>query len=330
MSFIWPSMLISLLLVPILAAKYIRLTNKPKNTSKENDPMNWLQTSSGTVPGRRRHLPELLFGLGLTVLFVGMARPEVEVDLPRIEGTVILAFDVSNSMAAEDMEPSRMEAAKSAAKLFVENQPSTIRLGVVVFSNGGLILQPPTDNQTDVLAAIDRLTPDGATSVGQGIFSALNAIAGEKLAIDPESISEDSSEIDIGHFPSAVVLLLTDGENTSSVDPLEIAQLAANAGVRIYPVGIGTTEGIVLELDGYQVLTQLNELQLEQIASLTNGTYYHADNQESLQEVYETVDLQLTVRGDKLEVTALFAGLSLLILLIGGTLSLLWFGRMPI
>jgi Ca-activated chloride channel family protein len=330
MIFLWPWMLISILFVPVLAASYIRLTRKTEQTKADNDPMNWLQTSAGKIPGTRRHLPGILFLLGLTVLLVGMARPEMEVDLPRIEGTVILAFDVSNSMSAKDIEPSRMEAAKSAAKIFVENQPSTIQLGVVAFSNGGFVLQPPTNDQSAVLAAIDRLTPQGATSLGQGIFSSLNAITGEAISINPDEITEETPQIDIGHFPSAVVLMLTDGENTSSPDPLEIAQLAADAGVRIYPVGIGSPEGTVLEIDGYNVITQLNEIQLQQIASLTNGSYYYAEDQESLQEIYDSVDLQLTIRGDKIEVTALFAGLSLLILLIGSGLSLLWFGRMPI
>jgi Ca-activated chloride channel family protein len=126
------------------------------------------------------------------------------------------------------------------------------------------------------------------------------------------------------------VLLLTDGENTSSPDPLAVAQLAADAGVRIYPVGIGSPAGAVIELDGYQVQTQLNEPLLEAIASLTNGAYFQADDQETLNEIYDTVDLQLTIKGEKTEVTALFAGLGLLVFIIAGMLSLIWFGRMPV
>jgi len=190
-------------------------------------------------------------------------------------------------------------------------------------------VQPPTDDQTAVLATIDRLTPQGATSLGQGIFSSLNAIAGEAIPIDPEALEEGVPSLEIGDYSSAVVLLLTDGENTSSPDPLEIAQLAAEAGVRIYPVGIGSVEGSVLNIEGFNILSQLNETTLEEIASLTNGSYYHAADEDMLQEIYENVDLQLTISGEKMEVTAIFAGLSLLFLLIGGALSLLWFGRMP-
>ena len=126
------------------------------------------------------------------------------------------------------------------------------------------------------------------------------------------------------------MLLLTDGENTESPDPLEIAQLAAEAGVRIYPVGIGSAEGTVIQLEGFNVLTQLNEPTLQEIASLTNGSYYHAEDEETLYEIYDTIDLQLATRGEKTEVTALFAGLGLLFFLVGGLLSLFWFGRMPL
>jgi Ca-activated chloride channel family protein len=330
MTFIWPWMLLFLVLIPLLIGAYVWLFRKRQQTAPDLGPLSLVQNTTGDIPGKQRHLPPLFFLLGLTFLFFSLSRPEVFVDLPRIEGTVILAFDVSNSMAADDLEPTRMDAAQTAAKAFVEKQPSTIDLGVVAFSNGGLVVQPPTNDQTLVLETIDRLTPQGATSLGQGIFSALNAIAGEAIAIEPEALEEGATSIEIGHFPSAVVLLLTDGENTSALDPLAIAQLAAEAGVRVYPVGIGSKEGTILQIDGYNVSTRLDETALQAIASLTNGTYYHAEDAPALQEIYENVDLQLTIRGEKTEVTAIFAGISLLFFLIGGILSLLWFGRMPL
>jgi len=329
MTFIWPWMLISLLLIPLFVGGYVLLLRQRQRAATALGPMSLVQSGSGRNLGRRRHIPTVLFLMGLTLLLFGLARPEMFVDLPRLEGTVILAFDVSNSMTAEDLEPSRMEAAKTAARSFVEKQPSTVQIGVVAFSNGGLVVQPPTDDQTAVLATIDRLSPQGATSLGHGIFSALNAIAGEAISIDPEALEEGAPPLEIDHVSSAVVLLLTDGENTSAADPLEIAQLAAEAGVRIYPVGIGSVEGSVLQIEGFSILSQLNETTLQEIASLTNGQYYHAEDEESLQEIYENVDLQLTISGEKMEVTSIFAGLSLLFLLIGGALSLLWLGRMP-
>jgi Ca-activated chloride channel family protein len=259
----------------------------------------------------------------------GLARPEMIVRLPRVEGTVILAFDVSRSMAADDLEPTRIEAAKAAARKFVENQPSTIRIGVVAFSNGGLVVQVPADDRAETLATIDRLSPQSSTSLGQGIFSSLNAIAGEAIAIDATALEQQQQPIQIGNYPSAVILLLTDGQNTGPPDPLEIAQIAAEAGVRIYPVGIGSLEGAVIEIDGFNMLTQLDETLLKEIANLTNGEYFQAEDEESLQAIYENVDLQLTMKEEKAEITAVIAGLSLILLIIGGALSLFWFGRVP-
>jgi Ca-activated chloride channel family protein len=331
MTFIWPWMLLTLLLIPLFVGGYIRLRRKQQLAATEAlGPLGLVQDSLGRTPGRRRHIPALFSLLGLTLLFFGLARPEMFVDLPRVEGTVILAFDVSNSMTADDLEPTRMEAAKAAARTFVENQPSTVLIGVVAFSNGGLVVQPPTDDQAAVLAAIDRLSPQGATSLAQGVFTSLNAIAGKPISVDPAALEEGVPSLDIGDYPSAVVLLLTDGEDTASVDPLEIAQLAAEAGVRIYPVGIGSPEGAVLQIDGFSILSQLNETTLKEIASLTNGSYYRSDDEHSLQEIYRNVDLRLTISGEKMEVTAILAGLSMAFLLLGGALSLLWFGRMPL
>jgi Ca-activated chloride channel family protein len=330
MTFIWPWMLVSLFIVPVFVWGYLRLYKKRKQASAALGPLSQVQSGSGSGPGRRLHTPPVLYMVGLTLLLFGLARPEMVVELPRVEGTVILALDVSNSMAADDLEPTRMEAAKEAAKAFVENRPSTIQVGIVAFSNGGLVIEPPTYEQAELLATIERLTPQGATSLGQGIFSSLNAIVGEPIPVDPEAMDEEVPSLEIGYYPSAVVLLLTDGEQTSSPDPLLIAQLAAEAGVRIYTVGIGSPEGAILKTEGFSVLTQLNEAMLQEIADLTNGSYYYAEDEEALQEIYNNVDLQLTISGEKTEVTAIFAGLSLVFFLIGGALSLLWFGRMPL
>jgi Ca-activated chloride channel family protein len=267
--------------------------------------------------------------LGLVLIIIGLARPEMAVSLPRVEGTVILAFDVSNSMLADDLVPTRIEAAKAAARTFVENQPGTVLVGVVAFSNGGLVVQPPTDNQADVLATIERLTPQGGTSLGQGIFTSLSAIAGEPVTLDEAALEEGIPRLEMGEIGSAVIVLLTDGENTGPPEPLQVAQVAAEARVRIYPIGIGSSEGAILEVDGFSILTQLHEIPLQEIAGLTNGTYYHAEDEAALQEIYENIDLRLVVRGEKMEVTAIFAAIGLLVWLIGGALSMWWLGRVP-
>lgn len=333
MTFIWPWMLPALLLVPLLVVFYLRLLRQRRETADRLGPLGIVQNRSGRVVGRRRHLPPALYLVGLTCLLFGLARPELPVSLPRVEGTVILAFDVSNSMLADDLAPNRIEAAKVAARTFVENQPSTIRIGVVAFGNGGLVVQPPTNVREDVLAAIARITPQGGTSLGQGIFTALNAVAGKPLGADaalPEGdLPAEMPALEIDDYSSAVIVMLTDGENTRAPDPLDVAQLAAEAGVRIYPVGIGSADGAVLEVDGFNVVTRLDEAALEAIASVTNGAYYRAQDTEALQDIYKAIDLQLTVKGEEIEVTSILAGIAALFLLVGAGLSMIWFGRVP-
>jgi Ca-activated chloride channel homolog len=329
MTLVWPWMLLALLLVPLLAVLYWRLLRRQEQAGSALGPLG----VASNPAGRRRHLPPALYLAGIPFLLFGLARPELAISLPRVEGTVVLAFDVSNSMLADDLEPSRIEAAKAAARAFVEEQLGTIQIGVVAFSNGALIVQPPTNMQADILEAIGRITPQGATSLGQGIFTSLNAIAGKPIGEDdtlPEDVQmEDLPPIEIDDYSSAVIILLTDGENTSAPDPLDVAQLAADAGVRIYPVGIGSAEGAVLELDGFNILTQLNEPLLEDIARVTNGAYYRAGDADTLREIYQTIDLQLTIKGERMEATSVLAGIGAFLFLIAGGLSMVWFGRVP-
>jgi Ca-activated chloride channel family protein len=322
-------MLFTLLLLPLLVWLYFRLLRRRKRSVAQLGPLAVAQDSSQRSVGKRRHIPPLLFLFGLALLLLGLARPQMIVNLPRVEGTVILAFDVSHSMAAADLEPSRIAAAKSAARSFVEKQPSTIKIGVVAFSNGGLVVQQPTADQTAVLATIDRLSPQGGTSLGHGIFTSLNAIAGEAIALEETSLEESAVALQIDDYSSAVIVLLTDGENTGAPEPLDVAQVAAEAGVRVYPVGIGSPEGTIIEIDGFNILTQLDEPALQQIASVTNGTYYHAADKDSLNTIYDNVDLQFTISGEKMEITSIIAGVSLLFILAAAALSLLWFGRIP-
>lgn len=330
MTLIWPWMLLSLLLVPLMAGLYLWLLRRRQRAAADLGPLGQVQSSAG----RRRHAPPAFYLLGLTLVLFALARPEMPVSLPRVEGTVILAFDVSNSMLADDIEPTRIEAAREAARLFAENQPSTVQIGVVAFGNGGLIVQPPTNAQADVLAAIDRVSPQGGTSLAQGIFTALNAIAEEPIALgdeglDVETAPEELPAIEIGDHSSAVILMLTDGENTGGADPLAIAQLAAEAGVRVYPVGIGSQEGAVLEVDGFNVHTRLDEQGLQEIAAVTNGAYYRAADADTLRQIYREIDLRMTIKGDQREATSIFAGAGALFFLIGGVLAMFWFGRVP-
>ena len=253
--------------------------------------------------------------------------------LPRMEGTVVLAFDVSASMAADDVEPTRMDAAKSAAHAFVERRPSTVKIGVVAFGEGGLVVQPPTDDGHAIGATIDRLVPESGTSLGRGILTALNVVSstpavaqGLEERLSPAPSREPAPR---GAFAPAIVVLLTDGENTDPPDPLEAAQAAIDRGVRVYTVGLGTTEGVTLEIDGFNVSTRLNEAVLQEIALLTEGAYFKVETVEDIPSIYEELDTEFVVDPIETELTSILGGVGALVLLAGGVLSLLWFGRMP-
>src|SRR5919205_892109 len=177
MSFIWPAMLICLVLVPLFVAAYLRLQRRRRQHAASYGSFGVLGQAASQRLGWRRHLPPALFLAGLTILIVALARPQTLLSLPRVEGRVILAFDVSGSMAADDLKPTRMEAAKAAARDFVQRQPRTVKIGVVAFSDSGFATQAPTNDQDTILAALNRLTPQRGTSLAHGIQAALNAIA---------------------------------------------------------------------------------------------------------------------------------------------------------
>jgi Ca-activated chloride channel family protein len=339
MTFLWPAMLGGLTLIPLLVVGYILMLQRRRRLVAEyGDPALVRPAAGGgrAAAGRavRRHLPAAIFLAALIILIVALARPQTLVSLPRVEGTIILAFDVSGSMAADDLKPSRIEAAKTAARAFIERQPPSVQIGVVSFSEGGFAIQPPTDDQGAVLAAINRLAVQKGTSLASGIQAALNAIAvslNPPLALSNRSLTPVPSPTPVpkGTTTSAVIVLLTDGENTQAPDPRTAAQAAADRGVRVYTVGIGSTEGATLQLDGFTVRSRLDEATLQEIAQLTGGTYYNAENETELQAIYDHLNPQLVIKPQKTEVTALFAGAGILVLLIGGTLSLLWLGRLP-
>lgn len=329
MSFIWPSMLIFLLLAPLAIVAYVVMVGRREATVVALGTVRSANAPSSRPMRRRRHIPAALFLLAIVLLLAALARPTISVALPHQEGTVILAFDASNSMIADDLEPSRMVAAKQAASVFVGDQPSTIQIGVVAFSLGGLIVQQPTNVQADVLAAINRLAPEGGTSLAEGIFTSLRAIAGEPIVLDEAALEGDFQNVDIGYFGSAVIVILSDGENTSEPSPLLMAQLAANAGVKVFPIGLGSADGATVEIDGFRVATSLNEALLEEIAGITGGTYSTATDAEELREIYDTIDLRLSIDGEDAEITSLVAALALVLFVIGGVLTMTWFGRLP-
>ncbi len=325
-------MLFCLALVPLFVVLYIRMQQRRRRLAASYGALG-LGLAAGHQPGFRRHVPPALFLAGLTILIVALARPQTVVSLPRVEGTVILAFDVSGSMAADDLKPARMDAAKAAARDFVQRQPSTVQIGVVAFSDSGFATQAPTNDRDPILAAINRLTPQRGTSLARGIQASLNAIAagtGQAARLyDNRTATPTPTPVPAGTYTSAVIVLLTDGENNEPPDPLAVAQMAADRGIRIYTVGVGSPGGTTLHINGFTVRTRLDEATLQAISQRTGGTYYNAANAQDLRAIYDHLDPQLVIKPEKTEVTSIFAGASILVLLIGGTFSLLWFSRLP-
>lgn len=327
MTFQDPAALGALIVVPVLVVGYLWLVRRRALDQQSLGTMAGAATSSGRVLGWRRHVVPVLVLLGIVVLLVALARPQATIDLPHRQATVVLAFDVSSSMKAKDVAPTRMAAAKKAARTFVSAQPSDIRIGVVAFSDSANVLQPPTRSRQDVLDAIDRLSPDGSTALGRGILTSLSSITGHTITLNRKALQEGGRQPDVKFVGSAAIVLLTDGDNTAQLDPRTMAPVAAQAGVRIFPVGIGSANGTVVDVDGYSVATALDADLLRSIARESGGTYFAAGDAATLQRIYSSLDLKLTTVGHDTEITAIFAGVALVLILAAAGCSMRWYGR---
>ena len=328
MSFIWPWVLLALAALPVCVYLYVLLQRKRARDAASLGALGTVQEGAVNAVGRRRHIAPVVFLIAVGLLAVASARPQITLPVPRMEGVVVLAIDVSSSMVADDVEPTRMEAAKMAAKSIVDRRPASARIGIVAFGEGGLIVNPPTDDDQALYATIDRLEPSSGTSLGTGIQTALNLALSASGPGSAESAADDEPG-PRGAFAPAVIVLLTDGENTEAPEPLEVAQAAIERGVRVHTVGIGTEDGTIIEVDGFNLFTQLNEPVLQEIAQLSEAEYFEVEAVEDLASVYEGLETEFKVDPTEVEVTSAFGGIGALLLLAGGALSLLWFGRMP-
>ena len=330
MSFVWPWVLVSLLAIPLCVFAYVRFQEKRSRDAASLGTLGIVREGAArhSGPGWRRHVPPIIFLVGVALLATASARPEIEIPLPRMEGTVLLAFDVSSSMAADDVEPTRMDVAKTVGRNLVEQRPSSAQIGVVAFGEGGLILQQPTDDDEALLATINRLVPQSGTSLGRGILTALNMVYPEADLSTGGAASLDGSAPRTVLAP-AVIVLLTDGENTDPPDPLDAAQMAIERGVRVHTIGLGTSEGTVVEIDGFNLFTSLNEPVLQEVALLAEGEYFKIEELDDAPPVYEELETEFVVESREIEVTSILGAVSMLLLLVGGGLSLLWFGRAP-
>jgi Ca-activated chloride channel homolog len=341
MEFFWPTALAGLVLVPLFVAAYLWLLSRRRRYAVRYASLSLVREALGKTPSWRRHVPPalLLFALGLMI--VGFARPYTTVTVPSQEGTVILAMDVSGSMLADDIKPSRIEVSKSAAKAFVAKQGEHVKIGVVAFAADASIVQSPTLDKDLVIQAIDRLRTQRATAIGRGILISLDAIFENSedelpsvkwlrpdLARQFEPAQTAAPRIP-GSIPkaAATIVLLTDGQNNQYPPPLTIIDEAIDRGVRVYTIGFGTAAGTVLRLGGRGVRVGLDEDVLKQVAKLTDAEYFNATNEQELRSVYENLSTELVFRKEKTEVTALFTGAAALVTVLAAALSLAWFGR---
>jgi Ca-activated chloride channel family protein len=351
MEFIWPGLLGLLLAVPALVAVYVWAQRRRARFALRYSSLQLMRDALDKRSSLRRHIPPFFFLLGITAMLVGVARPVALVSVPAQEATVILAIDVSRSMSARDIQPYRLAAAKAAAEAFVEQQTPTTRIGVVSFSANADIVQMPTTDREAVLAAVDRLNLGTRTAIGSAILTSLDAIFGNP-AVGASSSTQDMTggptptptPVPEGYHVPAIIILLTDGRSNTGPLPLESAQIAASRGVRIYTVGVGTTQGGTIQGGpggggpfggdrfgggGFGFRADLDENTLKEIATITDAKYFHASEAEELMSIYQSLNTQLIVETQRMELTAWFTGAAMLFLLIGGTLSLFWFNRLP-
>ena len=324
MSFLWPEFLWLLLALPACIAAYLFILKRRKSALRLAN-LSLLKEAMGGHARWRRHLPPALMLVALGAMIAAIARPAAVVTLPSSHETVVLAIDVSGSMRANDVQPSRLEAAQAAAREFVAGQPRSTRIGIVAFAGSAALVQPPTTNRSDILAAIQSLQLQNATAVGSGLLVSLKAIfPQEEFDVRQEP---RTAPIPPGSYTAAAIILLSDGQTTAGPDPVEAARLAAARGVRVFTVGVGTEGGQIVTGEGWSMRVRLDEEALKAIADLTRAEYFYAGNAVDLKKVYQSLRSKLVLEKKETEVTAIFSALAALTVLLSAGLSLLWFNR---
>jgi len=345
MTFLWPQFLWLLLALPLLVLLYLWLLRRRRALALRYASLSIVKEALGKGPGLRRHIPPVLFLLALAAMLLAAARPFAVVTLPSDQETIILAMDVSGSMRATDVKPNRLVASQVAAKAFLEELPRKVRVGIVAFAGTAQVVQPPTLSREDLVVAIDKFQMQRATAIGSAIVIALAELFPDQgidldtvarasgrpraMAIDaaPKKPQKEFTPVAPGSYSSAAIILLTDGQRTTGVDTLEAAKMAADRGVRIYTVGIGTVDGETIGFEGWSMRVRLDEETLKKVALQTQGEYFYAGTAENLKAVYEKLGSRLTVEKKETEISGLLALAAAVLALLSGGLSLLWFNR---
>lgn len=333
MTFLWPTALWLLAALPVLIGLYAWALRRKKKLALRYSSLSILKEAMGRA-SFKRHVPSALFLAALAGMLLAGARPAAIVTLPSQHETVILAMDVSGSMKAEDVKPNRLVAAQAAAKAFIGDTPRSTRIGIVAFAGSASLVQAPTSSREQAAAAIEQFQLQHATAVGSGILVSLKAIFPD-AEFDPfnmkprlrSAAAGGSAPVKPGSYGAAAIILLTDGQTTTGPDPLEAARVAAERGVRVFTVGVGTPEGEILTGEGWSIRVRLDEDALRQIAEATGGEYFYAGTAADLKKVYQALNSKLVMEKQETEVTALFAVAAALVALLSAALSLLWFNR---
>ncbi|MDI1270038.1 MAG: VWA domain-containing protein [Polaromonas sp.] len=345
MTFLWPQFLWLMLALPLLVVVYVWLLRRKKKMALRYASLSIVREAMGTGQSLRRHIPPLLFLLAIAAMLLAAARPFAVVALPLQQETIILAMDVSGSMRATDVQPNRLVASQNAAKAFLADLPRSVRVGIVAFAGTASVVQSPTLSREDLVTAIDKFQLQRATAIGNAIVVSLAELfpdAGIDLAsltygrnrnngiaIDqaPKEPKKEFTPVAPGSYTSAAIILLTDGQRTTGVDSLEAAKMAADRGVRIYTVGVGTVDGETIGFEGWSMRVRLDEETLKAIANKTQAEYFYAGTAADLKKVYETLSSRLTVEKKETEISGLLALVASVLALLSAGLSLLWFNR---
>jgi Ca-activated chloride channel family protein len=326
MSFTWPLALAALALLPIFVALYIDRDRRRVASQAEFGNPDLLPNVVDREPGRLRYLPPLILLTALVFMIVGVSRPHATVSVPREEATIVLAMDTSRSMKATDVEPTRLDAARVAAKTFLDEVPEKFRVGVVSFATRAVVGVAPTEDRELVATALDTLTPGEGTAIGDAV--ALSLRVGQ-----PEAPAGTTEETDVEIPPRAIVLISDGARDGGEVEPAEAAQKAKELGVPVYSVLVGTQDGVVEEelTGGFRRIIRVppNAETLEQVAVTSGGEFFAALDTEGLGRVYEDLGSRLGTREEDREITDVFAAIAAALLLVAATISAFLFKRIP-
>ncbi len=345
MDFLAPDFLWLLLAVPGLVMLYRWLIKRKKKLALRYASLAIVKEAIGAGPSWRRHLPPALLLVAISLAFLAAARPLATITLPSDNSIIILAIDVSLSMRVTDVKPNRMVAAQQAAKAFLKELPRHIKVGIVTFAGSTQLVQAPTLNREDLVAAIDRFQMQRGTAVGSAIVVSLatlfpeegidlsemiygNAQRGKSLDDKAKPEKKEFVPVAPGSYESAAIILLTDGRRTTGVDTQEAARMAANHGVRVYAVGLGTVDGTLPGYDGsWSIYLKLDEPSLRAVAHITKAEYYYAGDADALTKVYKKLSTRVQTEKKETELAGLLALAAAVLSVVAAALSLAWYGR---